>query len=102
LNQGVHIAFDRFGIEMFVPDRLRIAALIGLLGIGHVDKIMLSQDFIGCTSGRGGRMPEGELQKVSRWSPVHLFQNIIPALKQAGITDEQIRTMMVDNPRQLF
>jgi phosphotriesterase-related protein len=102
LSLGVNIAFDRFGIEMFVPDKLRIATLIGLLGIGYAGQIMMSQDFIGCTSGRGGRLPDEAHQKVAHWSPVHIFREIIPALNQAGITDEQIRTMMVDNPRRLF
>jgi phosphotriesterase-related protein len=102
LNKGVSIAFDRFGIELFVPDKIRIATLVGLLGKGFTDRIMLSQDFIGCTSGRGGRLPEESQQKQAHWSPVHIFRNIIPALKQAGITDEQIRTMMIDNPRRLF
>ncbi|MCK4963872.1 MAG: phosphotriesterase-related protein, partial [Dehalococcoidia bacterium] len=32
----------------------------------------------------------------------HVFKNIIPALKQAGVSDDNIHTMMVDNPRQLF
>jgi phosphotriesterase-related protein len=102
LSLGVNIAFDRFGIEMFVPDKLRIATLIGLLENGFTDRVLLSQDFIGCTSGRGGRLPDEAHQKVAHWSPVHIFREISPALKQAGITDEQIRTMMVDNPRRLF
>jgi phosphotriesterase-related protein len=27
---------------------------------------------------------------------------VIPALKQRGVTDEQIKTMLVDNPRKIF
>jgi predicted metal-dependent phosphotriesterase family hydrolase len=27
---------------------------------------------------------------------------LIPALKKLGVTDAQIKTMMVDNPRNLF
>jgi phosphotriesterase-related protein len=102
LSQGVNIGFDRFGIELFVPDQVRMATLIGLLGIGYVERIMLSQDFIGCTSGRGGKMPDEARQKVANWSPSHIFRNILPALKQGGITDEQIRKMMVDNPKNFF
>jgi phosphotriesterase-related protein len=102
LNQGVNIAFDRFGIEMFLPDKIRIAMLIGLLGIGHEERIMLSQDFTGCSSGRGGKLPEEGLRMVANWSFVNIFRNILPALKQAGITEAQIRTMMVENPRRLL
>ncbi len=102
LDQGVNIAFDRFGIEMFLPDKVRTATLVGLLGTGYGKHIMLSHDFIGCSSGRGGRMPEEGLRKVANWSYSHIFRDIIPALKQAGVIDEQIRTMMVDNPKRLL
>ena len=102
LSQGVHIGFDRFGIELFLPDRVRTAALIGLLGVGYADRIMLSQDFIACSSGRGGRLPEEVGRQLAHWSFVNIFLNILPALKQAGITEGQIRTMMIDNPRRLF
>lgn len=102
LDQGVNIAFDRFGIEMFLPDKVRTAMLVGLLGTGYGNHIMLSHDFIGCSSGRGGRMPEEGLRKVANWSYSHIFRDIIPALKQAGVIDEQIKTMMVDNPKRLL
>ena len=102
LNQGVNIAFDRFGIELFLPDKIRIAMLIGLLGVGYEDRIMLSHDYIGCSSGRGGKLPEGGIRQIANWSYVNVFRNIIPALKEAGVTDVQIKTMMVDNPRRLL
>jgi phosphotriesterase-related protein len=102
LDQGVNIAFDRFGIEMFLPDKIRTALLVGLLGVGYGERIMLSQDFIGCSSGRGGKLPEEEGRKVTNWSYTNVFRNILPALKQAGVSDEQIKTMMVDNPRRLL
>jgi len=102
LSQGVNISFDRFGIELFLPDKVRTATLIGLLGLGYTDRIMLSHDFMACTSGRGGRLPEEVARTLTNWSFIHIFRNIIPALKQAGITDEQIRAMMIDNPRRLL
>ncbi len=102
LNQGVNIAFDRFGIELFLPDKIRIAMLIGLLGVGYEKRIMLSHDYIACSSGRGGVLPEEGRRQIANWSYVHVFRDIIPTLKEAGVTDAQIRTMMVDNPRRLL
>ncbi|MBN1802340.1 MAG: phosphotriesterase [Candidatus Lokiarchaeota archaeon] len=98
LIRGVYIAFDRFGIEMLVPDKVRIAMLVELLKKGYEDRIMLSQDFIGCSFGRGGRMPEEMLKLVMNWSFTNIFHNVIPALKKAGISDKQINTMTIDNP----
>ncbi len=102
LSKGVNISFDRFGIESFVPDKVRAAMLVGLLGVGYADRIMMSHDFMCCVSGRGGRLPDEVAQKTANWSLTHIFINIIPALKQSGISNEQIRTLMVDNPGRLL
>ena len=103
LRRGVYIGFDRFGIEMFVPDQVRIATLIGLLGMGYADRIMMSQDFTACGYGRGGRLPQEEAKKVGlNWSFTNIFRNIIPALKKAGINNDQIKTMTIDNPRRFL
>ena len=97
LEKGVYIGFDRLGgQELFIPDTLRKASLIGLLGIGYANRIMLSQD---CTPIFLGRPTF-----VSGYNPSYtrLFKEIIPALKEAGVNDDHIHTMMVENPRRLF
>ena len=50
LNRGAWIGFDRFGLEPIAPDKMRLASLIGLLAVGF-DRIMLSQDAVGCWLG---------------------------------------------------
>jgi phosphotriesterase-related protein len=102
LEKGVGIAFDRFGLEIFIPDSARTAALIDLLSKGYAARILMSQDFIASSMGRGGKLPEETLRLLANWSFVHIVRDIIPALKQAGVTEEQIRTMTVDNPRRLL
>jgi phosphotriesterase-related protein len=39
---------------------------------------------------------------VANWTPTHVFKNIVPALKRAGVGDAKIRTMLVENPRRYF
>jgi hypothetical protein len=39
---------------------------------------------------------------LANWSYVHVFKDIILALKEAAVTDDKVNTMMVDNPRRLF
>ncbi len=36
------------------------------------------------------------------WHYLHIHHDVIPALKQRGVTDKQIHTMLVDNPRTIF
>lgn len=105
LAHGVNIAFDRFGVQGIVGmpmDEARTACLIGLLGMGHTEKLLLSHDTINTWLGRPLRFPE-ELQRLlANWHPTHLFENVVPTLRKAGVTDEQIKTLFVENPRNLF
>ncbi|TET75368.1 MAG: phosphotriesterase-related protein [Dehalococcoidia bacterium] len=106
LEKGVYIAFDRLGIEALQPDTLRKACIIGLVGIGYADRIMLSHDYCGdhsvCWLGRPLELPDFAKGLIAHWHYEHVFKNIIPALKEAGVSDDKIDTMMVQNPRRLF
>lgn len=33
---------------------------------------------------------------------MHEHNDVIPALKQKGVSDEQVHTMLVENPRKIF
>jgi len=102
LEKGVNIAFDRLGIDIFFPDKLRKACLIALVGMGYTDRIMLSQDCFAYQLGRPFEFPDAVKPLLANWSYVHVFNNIIPALKEAGVSEDKINTMMVENPRRLF
>jgi phosphotriesterase-related protein len=36
------------------------------------------------------------------WYPTYIHTKLIPKMKAAGVTDEQIKMMLVDNPRRFF
>jgi phosphotriesterase-related protein len=100
LEQGVFIGFDRFGIEGIVgtpTDKRRIACLIGLVGLGYADRIMISHDYVNYWLGRPGMS-----ELASDMQPTHLFEDVLPVLRKAGITDAQVATMMVENPRRFL
>jgi phosphotriesterase-related protein len=41
-------------------------------------------------------------QVMPNWHYLHIHNDVIPALKERGVTDEQLHTMLVDNPRRIF
>jgi hypothetical protein len=41
-------------------------------------------------------------QAVPNWNFLHISHDVLPALRNEGVTDEQISTMLVDNPRRYF
>jgi phosphotriesterase-related protein len=102
LEKGVNIAFDRMGIDILFPDKLRKACLMGLIGIGYVDRIFLSQDCWAYRLGRPFEFPDTAKPLLANWTYVHVFNNIIPALKEAGVSQQKIDTLMVENPRRLL
>ena len=102
LKRGTFIALDRFGVEIIMPDEVRKALLIGLVGLGYTERVMISHDCFGCGFGRGGVLPEEDRDKFKNWNFTNIFRNILPALKAAGITDQQIDTIMAANPAKLF
>jgi len=105
LSKGVYIAFDRIGLQGLVGcpmDYARVACIIGLIGIGYADRIMLSHDYILHWLGRPLSIPEVALPLIKDWNWFHIFNDIVPQLKQAGISDEQINMMLVENPKRFF
>ena len=102
LDRGCFLGFDRFGLDILHPDRLRLAALIGLVGIGFERQIVLSHDSISCWLGRGLEVTPQLARMIENWKPSHVFQNIVPAMRKAGVPQEKIDAMLVENPRRFF
>ena len=40
--------------------------------------------------------------RYADWHPDYLFRRLVPKLKRAGVTDEQIAGILVDNPRKFL
>ena len=53
---------------------MRTACLIGLLGIGYTDRILLSQDTVNLWLGRPLVWPESVEQMLVNWHPTYLFE----------------------------
>lgn len=105
LEQGVYVSWDRMGLQGLVGcpmDEQRYPVIIDLVKKGFANKLMISHDYIIHWLGRPLNLPKEALPLVANWHPTHLFKNIIPALKKGGVTDEQIETIIKDNPRRLF
>lgn len=105
LERGVNIAFDRLGVQGIVGmpmDEDRYKVIIPLLEEGNTENLMLSHDTVNVWLGRPLVLPDAVASILGNWHITHLFENVIPILKEAGVTDEQIDTILVDNPRRLF
>jgi phosphotriesterase-related protein len=96
---GSYIGMDRFGIDTILPFEDRVDTVAQLCASGRADKIVLSHD-AACFN---DWLPEAAIPAVlPRWHFLHIHHDVIPALKQRGVTSDQLKTMLVDNPRKIF
>jgi phosphotriesterase-related protein len=94
-QRGCNLSFDMLGTEVriaFQHEQKLTETLNALISEGYLDQILISQDvcFSVCYVKNGG------------YGYANILNNILPKLKTSGITDEQIYTMMVENPKRLF
>jgi phosphotriesterase-related protein len=105
LDQGVRIGFDRFGIQVLVGapfDNERVATLMALIDEGYENQILLAHDSVNVWLGRIPIMNEQVTQIMENWHPAHIFENILPTLRENGITETQIDKMLGVNAISLF
>jgi phosphotriesterase-related protein len=106
LDTGVWIGMDRYGLDVFLPTERRNASVLALLERGYAERMFLSQDFdVPIRHGLDWFPPETiqQMQDAgigTEWSMTLLFESVIPALKEGGMTDQQLETMMVENPKR--
>ena len=101
LSRGPWIGMDRYGLDLFLPIEPRNATVLALLERGYADRMLLSQDYCSTIDWFPPEVQE-QLRAgvVPKWSMTLLFEEVIPTLKEGGMTDEQLDTMMVENPRR--
>jgi phosphotriesterase-related protein len=98
IGNGSYIGMDRFGVDVFLPFEDRVNTVARMCERGHADKMVLSHD-AACFM---DWVPEQLLPALPNWHYLHIHNDVIPALKERGVTDEQLTTMLVDNPRDIF
>jgi phosphotriesterase-related protein len=99
ISNGSYIGMDRFGIDVLLPFEDRVNTVAKMCELGYAGKMVLSQD----ASCFMDALPEAALPvMLPNWHYLHIHNDVLPALKQRGVTAEQITTMLVDNPREIF
>ena len=102
LEKGVYVGLDRFGIEMYLPMDRRLNTAQALLEKGYEERMFLSAD--SCAS--IDWFPEETVEVLMRegavkdWTITLVPDQVIPALKERGMTDAQLETMLVENPQR--
>ena len=96
IERGANVEFDFLGMNFLALERLGeprvIDLLCELIARGHAERILLSQDVC----------HDSQLKRYEGNGYVYLAETFLPRLRDAGVTDTQIETMTVANPRRLL
>jgi phosphotriesterase-related protein len=94
--RGAMIEFDFLGMSFTPLERHGEGRIVDnlreLLSRGFVDRILLSQDVCHDT----------QLRRYGGNGYTYLAEAFLPRLRAAGVSDDEIRTITVDNPRRLL
>jgi len=102
---GCYVEYDCFGWEGHVPlslygqtdlnlpnDVQRIHEIMQLIEAGHLERILISQDI----------WPKSWRTLYGGWGFAHISKYVTPAMLREGMSQEQINTIMIENPKRLL
>ena len=99
LDEGSILGMDRFGIDGLLSTEKRVATVVELCHRGYESQLVLSHDASCYLDWIAGEIPPGAMP---HWHYLHISQDVIPALLEAGVSERQIDTMLVDVPKRYF
>ncbi len=100
---GCYLQWDAFGQDGFYPPYLPttvdipsdsgcVRQIIQMIAEGYLNRILISQDVF----------MKANLTRFGGFGYSHILENVIPLMREKGITEEQIHAMMVENPRRVL
>lgn len=96
VERGASVEFDFLGMSFTPLERHGegriIESICDLLARGHVERILLSQDVC----------HDSQLTRYGGNGYTYLGETFLPRLRAAGVSDDEIRTITIDNPRRLL
>lgn len=98
-DRGSVLGMDRFGLDTRLPFKERVETVAALCARGYADRMVLAHD----ASCYIDWYPARELPSLlPNWHYLHITRDVLPALRERGVTEDQITTMMIDNPRRIL
>jgi phosphotriesterase-related protein len=98
-DAGCLLGMDRFGLNALLSFEQRVDTVAALAERGYAGRMVLSHD-AACYI--DWFRPEQIGAFAPDWHFGHLFDDVLPALLERGVSQAQIETMLVTNPRRYF
>jgi len=99
-DKGSILGMDRFGVEFAITMEERVKTIAQMVQRGYADQLTLSHDCC-CWSDYFPDVSDYH-QAMPNHHYLHIHNDVIPALLEAGVSQGDLDKMFVDNPRRLF
>ena len=101
-DAGVVLGMDRFGLDLYNPTAERVKTIAALAARGYASSMVLAHDANCFIDYFGAAHDQVRAAVLPSWHYEHISDDVLPALLASGVTQEQIDTMMVENPVGYF
>ena len=99
---GCYLGYDCFGVESYLDenfcvldtpnDAQRINEIIKLIADGYLEQILISHDI----------WTKHMLRCYGGWGYDHILTSVVQLMRNKGMHEEQINTLLVENPKRLL
>ena len=97
-DAGFILGMDRFGINVETTFEARADTLIEMCRRGYADRMVLSHDAACYIDWMDPRL----LAMATQWNYLHINDDVLPYVRERGVTEAQIDTMLLETPRRYF
>ena len=102
MDAGSTIGMDRFGIDVILPFEDRVNTVAALCAKGYADRMVLAHDASCFIDWFDPDMTAQREMMAPKWHYRHIHEDVLPALRERGVTDEQLDTMLIHVPRRIL
>ena len=95
---GLTLGMDRFGIDHFATFQQRSDLVAEMCRRGYADRMVLSHD---CSCYLDW-FTQGALAELKDWHYLHVSQDVIPYLRDHGVTEAQLDSMLTRTPARIL
>jgi phosphotriesterase-related protein len=97
-DQGFILGMDRFGLNVETTFEARADTVVEMCRRGYADRMVLSHD-AACYI---DWIDPNVLAMMTQWNYLHIYDEVLPYMREQGVSDAQIEVMLVETPRGYF
>jgi phosphotriesterase-related protein len=101
-DSGAILGMDRFGLDIYNPTAARVDTIVALAGAGYADRMVLAHDASCFIDYFPGEAQAAVAEVAPNWNFTHISTDVLPMLREQGVTEAQLNQMLVDTPRRYF